>query len=100
VSSERLPRLSVFRSNKGVYAQLIDDSKNATIVAASTKNVKAKADKDMSAGIASAFALGELIAEKAKAAKITKAVFDRGSYAFHGKVKAVAEGARKGGLKI
>ncbi|MDP3880656.1 MAG: 50S ribosomal protein L18 [bacterium] len=93
-------RLSVFRSNKNLYAQLIDDSKGETVASASIKSATAKESKDMTKGLAQAFALGQLIAEKAKAKKIEKAVFDRGSYAYHGKVKALAEGAREGGLKI
>lgn len=93
-------RLSVFRSNKNLYAQLIDDKEGKTIASASIKNVKAEKTKEMSVGTAKAFALGELIASKAKEKKIGKAVFDRGAYSYHGKVKALAEGARKGGLKI
>lgn len=93
-------RLSVFRSNKNLYAQLIDDLKGQTIVAGSIKSIKTSDNKDMSIGLSQAFTLGELIATKAKALKIEKAVFDRGGYAYHGKVKALAEGARKGGLNI
>ena len=100
VGSSVLPRLCVFRSNKGLYVQLIDDNKQQTLAAASSSQVKGKETKDMSAGVAQAFALGEMIAKKALEAKVSSAVFDRGAYAFHGKVKAVAEGARKGGLKL
>jgi large subunit ribosomal protein L18 len=93
-------RLSVFRSNKNLYAQLIDENKGKTVVSASIKDVKAKESKEMSTGIAKAYALGEMIATKAKEKKIASAVFDRGSYSYHGKVKALAEGARSAGLKI
>lgn len=91
------PRLSVFRSNKSIYAQVIDDKKHATIVGAwqgelSTKEKSKKIDK--------AKELGLLIAKKALSKKISKVVFDRGSYKYHGRVKAVAEGAREGGLKF
>jgi len=88
------PRLSVFRSNKGMYLQLIDDSAGKTLIGVYTKELKgSKSDKTESA-----LALGKLLAEKAKKKKIEKAVFDRGGYKYHGRVKAAAEGARKGGL--
>lgn len=81
------PRLSVFRSNIRIAAQLIDDTKGTTIVSAHDTK-----------GVAKSEALGIKIAEGAKKAGIVKAVFDRGAYKYHGNVKAVAEGARKGGL--
>lgn len=93
-TSER-PRLTVFRSNAAIYAQLIDDSKHATIAAGSTKQVDQKV-----ARVEQGTLLGAMIAEKAKAAGVTTAVFDRGSYRFHGRVKAIAEGARAAGLTI
>jgi large subunit ribosomal protein L18 len=87
------PRFSVFRSNKGLFLQLIDDLNGKTLVSVSNKDAKEKGTKtDLS------FELGKLIAEKAKAKKITAVVFDRGSYKYHGRVKAVADGAREGGL--
>jgi len=92
------PRLSVFRSNIYTYAQLIDDLNGKTLASASTnefKKVKTKISK-----IKEAESLGELIAKKALEGKIMSAIFNRGNYAYHGRVKAVAEGARKGGLKI
>lgn len=89
------PRLTVFRSNTALYAQLIDDSRHATIAAGSTKQVDQKV-----ARVEQGTLLGAMIAEKAKAAGVTAAVFDRGSYRFHGRVKAVAEGARQAGLTI
>ena len=100
------PRLCVFRSAKHIYAQLIDDEKRKTIISAKDaeiKNLKSKVQKEenkMSAKIAKAFDLGKLIAEKALEKKIEKVVFDRGGYKYHGRIKAVAEGAREGGLKF
>ncbi len=94
-----LPRLSVFRSNKYISAQLINDLNGKTLVSATSfkfKKEKSKAIKKSD----SAFLIGEEVASKAKSAGITGAVFDRGSYKYHGRVKAVCEGARKGGLKI
>lgn len=92
------PRLSVFRSNALSYAQLIDDVAGKTLAAASTRELPA-ADKKKKKTEQS-FALGELIAKKASDKGITKAVFDRRGYQYHGRVKAVAEGARSKGLTI
>lgn len=89
------PRLSVFRSNRFIYAQIIDDEKGNTLVSAYEKELKLD-DKTVD----KAKELGALIAKKAKAAKISTVVFDRGSYKYHGRVKQVAEGAREGGLKF
>ena len=91
------PRLSVYRSNKAIYAQLIDDEKGETLVSAATRELGKIATKTKTQ---QATILGELIADKAKAKGITKVVFDRGCYKFHGRVKAVAEGARKEGLQF
>ncbi len=88
------PRLSVFRSNRGMFLQIIDDIKSITLVSASSAEVKAKTKIEIG------LELGKLIAKKAKDAKITTVVFDRGSYRYHGRVKAVAEGAREGGLEF
>ncbi|OGH23561.1 MAG: 50S ribosomal protein L18 [Candidatus Levybacteria bacterium RIFCSPLOWO2_01_FULL_38_13] len=88
------PRLSVFRSNKYIYAQLIDDEKGETIV-----GISGKADKKGSK-VEKSNDLGLSLAKLALSKKIKTAVFDRGSYAYHGRVKAVAEGAREGGLKF
>jgi large subunit ribosomal protein L18 len=91
-------RLSVFRSSKHIYAQVIDDAQGRTLAAASSldkglrPNLKTGADK------AAAAAVGKLIAERAKAAGVTAVVFDRGGYFFHGRVKALADAAREGGL--
>ncbi|MDP3985631.1 MAG: 50S ribosomal protein L18 [bacterium] len=89
------PRLSVFRSAKHIRVQLIDDQSGRTLGASSDKDVTVTKG---SGKIAIAEAVGKAIAEKAKTAGITKVVFDRGSFAYHGRVKAVAEGARSGGL--
>lgn len=96
------PRLSVFRSLKGVYLQLIDDNSGKTLVSANSKtDFDKKVDVGERAGkVAVSYALGKVLAEKAKTAGITKVVFDRGGYRFHGRVKAVADGARDGGLEF
>ena len=89
------PRLSFFRYNNGMFLQLVDDLNHKTLASAGSKEIKAKTTKtDLGQ------ALGLLIAEKAKAIKIDQVVFDRSSYRYHGRVKAVAEGARTGGLKL
>ncbi len=86
------PRLTVFRSNVNIYAQIIDDAKAKTLVSASSKETKETKKMEQ------AIAVGKLIAQKAKSAKITTVVFDKGAYKFHGRVKALADGAREGGL--
>ena|ERR1035437_2687984 len=91
------PRLSVFRSNKYVYVQVMDDKEKKTVVGATEKELSLKEKLNKSER---ARELGKLIAKKAIAKKIEKVVFDRGSYRYHGRVKAVAEGAREGGLKF
>jgi large subunit ribosomal protein L18 len=93
------PRLNVFRSNKGMYIQLIDDTKGNTLVSAHSKEIKIK-QKNKGGKTEIAYQLGKLLAQKAKEKNITQAVFDRGGYKYHGRVKAVADGAREGGLKI
>jgi large subunit ribosomal protein L18 len=94
-SSSDRPRLSVTRSNKYVSAQLIDDVKGITLVGISQKNLKTKGTK-----MDNAKALGIEMAAKLKAKKITKIVFDRGSYAYHGRIKNIAEGLREGGIEF
>lgn len=89
------PRLSVFRSSQHIYAQIIDDQQGKSLVAASDRDLAG--DKEMTKQ-QKAVAVGELLAQRAKKAKITTVMFDRGSYAFHGRVRALAEAARKGGL--
>lgn len=87
------PRLAVFRSAKHIYAQIIDDVKGVTLVSASTLNVNAEGTKTDAAK-----AVGEAVAKKALDAGITKVVFDRGGNIYHGRIKALAEGARESGL--
>ena len=87
------PRLAVFRSAKHIYAQIIDDVKGVTLVSASTLNVNAEGTKTDAAK-----AVGEAVAKKALNAGITKVVFDRGGNIYHGRIKALAEGAREAGL--
>ncbi len=92
------PRLSVFRSSKQIYAQIIDDAKGVTIVSASTVEKDVRGSIKTGADMEAAKAIGKLVAERAKKAGVTQVVFDRGSYLYHGRVKALAEGAREGGL--
>jgi large subunit ribosomal protein L18 len=94
-SAER-PRLSVFRSNRGIQAQLIDDVKGHTVAAVNW----VEADLKSLARMEQAKKAGELLAERAKAAGVETCVFDRGGYRYHGKVKALADGAREGGLRF
>ncbi len=104
------PRLCVFRSAKHIYAQLVNDEKNITILSVSdfevkkapSRQVKSKGGKDVKPGNKEnkSFEVGKLIAEKAKEAKIESVVFDRGGFVYHGRIKAVADGAREGGLKF
>jgi len=93
-------RLSVFRSSKHIYAQLIDDSQGRTLASASTLEAELKGSLKTGADIAAATAVGKLIAERAKAVGITEVVFDRGGYIYHGRVKALADAAREGGLSF
>ena len=96
VGSAERPRLSVYRSNRGVFAQLIDDGKGHTVAAVNWIEPELR---KLTAGDQAKKA-GELLAERAKAAGIESCVFDRGGYQFHGRVKALAEGAREGGLNF
>jgi large subunit ribosomal protein L18 len=89
------PRLSVFRSNRGIYAQIINDEIGKTLVAVGAGEIKKKEKK-----IAVSLELGKLIATKAIAKGVSQVVFDRNGYKYHGRVKALAEGAREGGLKF
>ena len=93
------PRLTVFRSNKNIFVQIIDDSKGVTIAAASTieKELKTKL-KGKSSNVKAATEIGTLIAERAKKANVKEVVFDRGNYIYHGRIKALAEAARAAGL--
>ena len=92
------PRLSVFRSGKHIYAQVIDDSEGRTLAAASTLDKDLRAKLKTGADKAAAGEVGTLIAKRAVSSGVTKVVFDRGGYLFHGRVKALAEAAREGGL--
>jgi large subunit ribosomal protein L18 len=92
------PRLSVFRSSKHIYAQIIDDAAGRTIAAASSLDGGLRASLKNGADVSAAGAVGKLVAERAKAAGIDRVVFDRGAYLFHGRVKALADAAREGGL--
>lgn len=96
--TKSVPRVSVFRSNKHVFAQLIDDSTGKTIVSSVIKSKGKSVVKGNKTEIASA--VGEMLAKKAQDAGINQAVFDRGGYKYHGRIKALAEGLRKGGLKL
>ena len=92
------PRLSVFRSSKNIYAQIIDDAQGKTIASASTLDAGLKTDLKTGADKAAAAAVGKLVAERALAAGIKQVVFDRGAYLYHGRVKTLADAAREGGL--
>jgi large subunit ribosomal protein L18 len=94
------PRLAVFRSNEHIYAQIIDDVKGNTIVAASTVEKAIKDSLDQTNNVAAAVAVGEAVAKKALDKGIDTVVFDRGGYIYHGKVKALADAAREAGLKF
>jgi large subunit ribosomal protein L18 len=94
-SAER-PRISVFRSNRGVFAQLIDDESGRTLASVNWTESDLRSLKPME----QAAKAGELLAQRAKAAGVETAVFDRGGYQYHGRVKALAEGAREGGLNF
>ncbi|UDL95583.1 50S ribosomal protein L18 [Lichenihabitans sp. PAMC28606] len=94
------PRLSVFRSSKQIYAQIIDDANGITLVAASSLEKQNRESLKTGADVEAAKSIGALLAQRAVAAGISEVVFDRGSYMYHGRVKALAEGAREGGLKF
>jgi len=94
------PRLSVFRSSKHIYAQIIDDVKGATLVAASSMEKEQRAGDKNGANIEAASAVGKLIAERASKSGIKEVVFDRGKYLYHGRIKALADAAREGGLNF
>ncbi len=96
----RRPRLSVFRSSKQISAQIIDDEKGVTVAAASTLEKVLREELKTGANVAAAKRVGLEIAERAKKAGVAKVVFDRGEYMYHGRVKALAEGAREGGLEF
>jgi large subunit ribosomal protein L18 len=97
-SAER-PRLNVYRSNLHIYAQLVDDARGHTLAAASSLDASLK-DAKNGGNVEGAQAVGRLVAERAKAAGIDRVVFDRGGYLYHGRIKALAEAAREGGLEF
>jgi large subunit ribosomal protein L18 len=94
------PRLSVYRSSQHIYAQIIDDVKGRTVAAASTLEKDLKSSLKTGADKAAAAAVGKLIAERAQKAGVATVVFDRGAYIYHGRIKALADAAREGGLKF
>jgi len=98
--TDQVPRLSVHRSQLNLYAQLINDLAGKTMLAVSTRDKKVKAKMDKGGTIKAAELLGQILAEQAKAKDITRVVFDRGGYAYHGRVKSLAESARKHGLEF
>ena len=97
--TEARPRLCVFRSNKHIYAQIVDDSKGQTLVSASSLDPDAKSDKGGS-NIAAAKTVGKIVAKRAIDKGIQNVLFDRGGYIYHGRVKALADAAREAGLKF
>jgi len=94
------PRLSVFRSDKNIYAQIIDDATGRTLAAASTLDKDVKASVKSGSTAAAAAEIGKLIAERGTKAGVAEVIFDRGSYIYHGRVKALADAAREGGLQF
>lgn len=100
VGTAERPRLSVYRSNKHIYAQFIDDTVGRTIASASSKAEEIVSKASEMNKVEQAKLVGKLAAEQAKAAGIETIIFDRGGYLYHGRVKALAEGAREGGLKF
>ncbi|MCB1436509.1 MAG: 50S ribosomal protein L18 [Rhodobiaceae bacterium] len=94
------PRLSVFRSSKQIYVQVIDDARGVTLAAASSLDKDLREKLKTGADIEAAKEVGKLVAERAKKAGVDKVIFDRGSYLYHGRVKALADAAREGGLSF
>ena len=98
--TEARPRLCVFRSNKHIYAQVVDDAKGTTLTAASTLDAETKAGGKGGGNIAAAKHVGKVVAQRALAKGISAVLFDRGGYIYHGRVKALADAAREAGLKF
>ena len=98
--TEQRPRLAVFRSQSHIYAQVIDDDQGRTLVAASSLDKDLKVEHKGGANVSAAKAVGKLIATRAKEKGIQAVVFDRGGFQYHGRIKALADGAREGGLKF
>ena len=99
-SANGRPRLSVYRSSKQIYAQVIDDGQGLTLASASTMEKDLRGELKSGADTAAAAKVGELVAKRALEAGVTEVVFDRGRYLYHGRVKALADGAREGGLQF
>jgi len=95
IGTSKKPRITVFRSNSFISAQFVDDDKGVTLISMSSKKIANTGKPVEKAGV-----LGEELAKSAKTKKITEAVFDRGAYRYHGQVKSLAEGLRKGGIKL
>ena len=100
VGTKERPRVSVFRSSKHIYAQVIDDFAGTTLASASTLDSDFKSESSKTSDIDAAIVVGKLVAKRAKAKGIDAVVFDRGGYIFHGRVKALADAAREAGLKF
>jgi large subunit ribosomal protein L18 len=98
--SQERPRLAVFKSGRHIYAQVIDDRTGATIAHASSLDAALKGEKKPAANRETATRVGTLVAERAKQKGVARVVFDRGGYIYHGKIKALAEAARQGGLEF
>jgi len=97
---EQMPRLSVFRSINHIYAQIVDDTRGKTLVSASTRDKEVRTTVKTGGNVAAAKTVGQVLAKRAGAAGISRIVFDRGGYAYHGRVKALADAAREAGLKF
>lgn len=98
--SSPFPRLNVFRSTAHVYAQIVDDAGSHTMVSASSRDKDVRQTLKSGGNVAAAKVVGKVLAERAKAAGISRVAFDRGGYAYHGRVKALADAAREGGLQF
>ena len=96
----QMPRLSVFRSLNHIYAQIVDDARGQTMVSASTRDKEVRTTLKTGGNVAAAKVVGQALAKRAGAAGISRVVFDRGGYAYHGRVKALADAARGAGLKF
>ncbi|MAU41565.1 MAG: 50S ribosomal protein L18 [Kordiimonas sp.] len=94
------PRLSIHRTNQHIYAQVIDDEKGVTVAAASTLDENLRKEVSVGSNVDAAKAVGTLIAERAKSAGVEQVVFDRGGFLYHGRIKALADAAREGGLEF
>ena len=96
----QMPRLSVYRSLNHIYAQIVDDTRGQTLVSASTRDKEVRTTLKTGGNVAAAKVVGQALAKRAAAVGVTRVVFDRGGYAYHGRVKALADAAREAGLKF